>query len=59
MIISVVEVLVAAFIIWGLFNEEKFVKFEEKIFSKLFAGKKDSCKIHSFSENSGSPTHCA
>jgi hypothetical protein len=29
------EIGVAAFIIWGLFNEERLVAFEEKVLSRL------------------------
>lgn len=36
---TIIEIAVAAFLIYGLFNEDKFVAFEEKIIRK-FRGNK-------------------
>lgn len=36
---TIIEILVAAFLIWGLFNEEKLVNFEDKIVAKWKARK--------------------
>lgn len=33
------EILVAAFIIWGLFNEQKLIDFEDKLIAKWKARK--------------------
>lgn len=32
---TLLEIAVAAFIIWGLFNEKTLVAFEEKLFSRI------------------------
>lgn len=34
---SIFEILVAAFLIWGLFNEEKLVDFEDKVLAIIKA----------------------
>ena len=39
------EILVAAFIIWGLFNEQKLIDFEDKLIAKWKA-RKSKWKIH-------------
>ena len=31
---TICEILVAAFIIWGLFNEQKLINFEDKLIEK-------------------------
>lgn len=36
---TICEILVAAFIIWGLFNEQKLIDFEDKIIAKWKARK--------------------
>lgn len=33
---TVFEILIGGFVIWGLFNEDKFIRFEDKLKSKLF-----------------------
>ena len=35
MLHTVLEIAVATFIIWGLFNEKTLIKFEDKIIAKL------------------------
>lgn len=32
---SIIEIIIAAFFIWGLFNEEKLAKWEHKLFKNL------------------------
>lgn len=32
---TVIQFAVAAFIIWGLFNEKKLIRFEDKLIAKL------------------------
>ena len=32
---STIEIIIAAFFIWGLFNEEKLAKWERKLFKNL------------------------
>ncbi len=34
-LLTVLEFSVGGFIIWGFWNEEKLIKFEDKIFAKL------------------------
>ncbi len=36
---TICEILVAAFIIWGLFNEQKLIDFEDKLIAKWKARK--------------------
>lgn len=36
---TICEILVAAFIIWGLFNEQKLIDFEDKLIEKWKARK--------------------
>ena len=36
---TICEILVAAFLIWGLFNEQKLIDFEDKIVAKWKAKK--------------------
>ena len=42
---TICEILVAAFIIWGLFNEQKLIDFEDKLIAKWKA-RKSKWKIH-------------
>lgn len=49
--VTLFEILFAAFIIWGIFNEEKLVRFEDKIRYKVKKGKKQTAEIIPFSEN--------
>jgi hypothetical protein len=35
-IVTVFETLLVGFTIWSIFNEDKFIRFEDKIKSKLF-----------------------
>lgn len=37
---TIIEFVIAGFIIWGLFNEDKLVNFEDKIIEK-FKNKKE------------------
>lgn len=59
MVASIIEVVVVAFLIWGLFNEEKFVDFEDKIIDRIKGKQKRVCKIHKLHNKTGNPTHCA
>ncbi len=34
-LLTVAEFAVGAFIIWGFFNEEKFVRFERRLFARI------------------------
>lgn len=34
-LIIILEILLSAFIVWGILNEEKLVNFEDQIFSDL------------------------
>lgn len=43
---TICEILVAAFIIWGLFNEQKLVDFEDKIIAKWKARKSKKFEPH-------------
>lgn len=36
MIRSIIELILAGFVIWAVFNENKFIKFEDKIKSRIF-----------------------
>lgn len=36
---TICEIVVAAFIIWGLFNEQKLIDFEDKLIAKWKARK--------------------
>ena len=42
---TICEILVAAFIIWGLFNEQKLIDFEDKLIAKWKA-RKSKWKTH-------------
>lgn len=55
-ILSVFETLVVAFTIWGLFNEDKFVSFEEKLFAKIKFRKRKFKVIHGGLDSN---EHCA
>ena len=46
-LVSIFEVAVAAFIIFGLINEEKFAECEHKFFSSLFSCVKKAVLGHS------------
>lgn len=37
MILSVFEIVLVSFTVWGIFHEDKFVKFEEKLFGNIKA----------------------
>ena len=45
---TIIEIVFAALLIWGVFNEDKFVAFEEKYFGWH---KKKSAKIIKFAQN--------
>lgn len=32
---TIFEIILASFIIWGVFNEDKFIKFEDSLVAKL------------------------
>ena len=32
---TIFEIILVSFVIWGMFNEDKFVKFEKRIVAKL------------------------
>ena len=34
---TIIEIILAAFVIWAVFHEDAFVEFEEKLFKKLKA----------------------
>ena len=58
MIISVIEVLVAAFLIWGLFHEDKFVMFADRLFHRK-PQNAHQCKITKFNGCTDNPKNCA
>lgn len=58
MIISIIEVFVAAFLIWGLFNEDKFVRFEDRLFRRK-PQNSGGCKITKFNGCTNNPENCA
>ncbi len=41
---TVIEFSIAGFIIWGLFNEKKLIRFEDRIFDFFKRHFKKSCK---------------
>lgn len=45
------EILFAAFIIWGIFNEDKLVALEDKIRLRVCKNKKHTAEMIPFSEN--------
>lgn len=38
---TIIEGIVVAFVIWGLFHEEKLMAIEDKIIDKIFGGTND------------------
>lgn len=32
---TIFEIVLAGFVFWGIFNEDKFIKFEERLVAKL------------------------
>lgn len=58
-LLTIVEVLVGLFLIWGFWNEQKVVEFEDKIFAKLgiTRRKKHTAKITQFSANGTTPAN--
>ena len=62
MILSIFEVLVAGFVLWGLFNEDKFIEFEDRIikrFKRYRTRNGKMCKISHIDACRSNPTHCA
>ena len=49
-LLTIFEVALGIFFIWGFWNEEKLADFEDKIFAKmgLTSGKKHTAKITNF-----------
>lgn len=62
MILSIIEIVFAGFVIWGLFNENKFIALENRIcryIKKRRNAKNGFCKIESIGAHRTNPTHCA
>ncbi|MBQ5764651.1 MAG: hypothetical protein IIW03_00745 [Clostridia bacterium] len=61
-LLTIAEVLVGLFLIWGFWNEQKVVEFEDKIFAKLGITRrhKKTAKITQFTTNGTTPCnkHC-
>jgi hypothetical protein len=55
--ITVLQIAVAAFIIWGLFNESKLVDFEDWLIAKIKARVKH--KNHNTYHRSSNDRNCA
>lgn len=58
-LLTIVEVLVGLFLIWGFWNEEKMVKFEDKLFAKMGIKRrqKQTAKITRFPTNDSPNSH--
>lgn len=57
---TVLEFAVAAFIIWGIFNEQKLVRFEDRIAARIKARRKASQKRNDYYHDvSDTDRHCA
>ena len=57
---TVLEFAVAAFIIWGIFNEQKMVRFEDRIAARIKARRKTSAKRNDYYHDvSDTDRHCA
>lgn len=59
---TILEFAVAGFIIWGLFNEKKLIKFEDRIAARVkrkFAAKKQNIYHHSSQTVDVSNERCA
>ena len=55
---TILEFAVAAFIIWGLFNEKKLIKFEDYIIDAIKRRIKPSAKNRNFYHHKNHPTAC-
>lgn len=56
-LITLIEVAVGIFLIWGFWNEQKLVELEDKLFAKLgIRRKRNTAKIIKF--KSGTPSGC-
>ena len=59
-LITIAEFAVGGFIIWGFWNEEKVIKFEDRLLRRLGFNvkKRHSAKITRFNPNYGKNKHC-
>ncbi len=55
---TVLEFAVAIFIIWGLFNEKKLIKFEDYIIDAIKRRVKPSAKTSNVYHHKNHPTDC-
>ena len=57
-LLTIIEVALGIFFIWGFWNEEKLADFEDKLFAKMgiHRAKKHTAKITNFT--GGSPKKC-
>lgn len=59
-LITIIEFSVGGFIIWGFWNEEKVIKFEDRLLRHLGFNvkKRSSAKITRFDPNYSKNKHC-
>lgn len=56
---TILEIAVGAFIIWGVFNEDKLVRFEDRIFAAVKRRHASCKKERSYRSTVPGDKHCA